>query len=88
MANNATTMATYLKMAMAGFRNARSSDASYQGTSGRYWSSTPNGDYAYRLFFDSAAIGQDNGQRASGQSVRCFKNSPTIPDTSWTTLYD
>ena len=40
------------------------------GTSGYYWSSTPNGSYAYFLFFSSSYLGKPYDYRKSGYSVR------------------
>ena len=87
---NATTIGTYLKMPMAWYRYYNNADVNNVGSNGRYWSSTPRyADYAYDLRFYSSGIDhQDFNLRSYGFSVRCFKNSPTIPTSSWTTLYD
>ena len=92
MASNATTMATYLKMAMAGRRGYFNSYVAGQGTNGYYWSSSPYPSEAtdsYNINFSSSKISpQLSSYRSVGLSVRCFKDSPVIPDSSWTTLYD
>lgn len=90
MAGNATTMGTYLKMPMAGYRKYSDAAISSVGTYGRYWSSTPNNtDYAYSLNSTSASINPEYDiRRAIGFAVRCFKDKPIIPTSSWTTLYD
>jgi len=78
-----------LKIPMAGYRYNSSAGVTNQGTGGYYWSSSRySANYAYYLYFSSAALSpQGNYSRASGFSVRCFKNSPTIPTSSWTKLY-
>ena len=59
----------------AGFRHYGNGDALDRGYSGDYWSSRPNGSYAYRLsFFDGSAHMNDFGSRAGGYSVRCVQN--------------
>lgn len=90
MAQNATTMGTYLKMPMNGYRNQSSASVLGVGSNGRYWSSTPNNtDTAYGLNFSSSVLNpQYNTNRANCFSLRCFKDAPVIPTSSWTTLYD
>ena len=83
-------MGIYLKMPMAGTRSSFVSDIEYVGTYGYYWSSTAThgGDYACFLTFDSSRINpQDDAGTGEGCSVRCFKNIPVIPTSSWTALY-
>lgn len=87
---NARTMGIYLKMPMAGTRSSYVSDIEDVGTYGYYWSSTATngGDFAYFLNFDSSRINpNDYVGNGEGCSVRCFKNIPVIPDSSWTALY-
>ncbi len=90
MASNATTMGTYLKMPMAGYRSYSSSNVANAGSYGFYWSSTAySTNRAYYLAFNSSSITPQADQyRSNGYSVRCFKDTPTIPTSSWTTLYD
>lgn len=90
MGKNATTMGTYLKMPMAGYRVSSTSNSSYAGTYGWYWASTASksAGYAYYLTFSSSLINpQNEGYKAYGMTVRCFKDVLVIPDNSWTTLY-
>jgi len=88
MANNATTMGTYLKMPMGGSRLAKNASVSSIGASGGYWASDAAGtDYSGDLVFNSSGIYTQNAIRSTGYSVRWFKNSPTVPTSSWTTLY-
>ena len=62
-----------------GFRNhTQGSYTSVEtdGTSGRYWSSSSNGSYAYALEFgnNSASVTSNNNRKANGLTVRCVKN--------------
>ena len=81
-------MGTYLKMPTNG-RRRTTSDVVDVGSEGFYWSSTPhNVDYAYCLTFSYYGIHpQNDNYRAFGFAVRCFKDAPIIPTSSWTTLY-
>ena len=78
-----------LKLPFAGVRSSSSAGVNSQGTYGYYWSSSRiNADYAYGLFFYSSGLNpRDYSSRAGGFSVRCFKNSPVVPTSSWTKLY-
>ena len=78
-----------LKLSFAGLRNLSNASVSSQGTYGEYWaSSLMSSDTAYVLTFYSAGIfPQDWSNSAGGFSVRCFKNSPAVPTSSWTKLY-
>ena len=78
-----------LKLPFAGYRSYSSAGVSNQGSIGRYWySSRYNTDGAYNLSLNSAGLNPQNANyRASGYSVRCFKNSPVVPMSSWTKLY-
>lgn len=91
MAGNATTMGTYLKMPMAGYRSYSNASTSGAGSTGYYWSSSPfhsDANYAYDLYFHSWNIYPDSNYGcANGYSVRCFKDASVIPTSSWTTLY-
>lgn len=89
MASNATTMGTYLKMPAAGFRYWNDAAVYRVGEYGEYWSSTPYSHIAFSLFFNSSNLDTDKDDtRAFGLSLRCFKDEPVIPTSSWTTLYD
>lgn len=78
-----------LKMPMAGYRGYSSSSISNQGEYGYYWASSRfNTNNAYRLRFSSTALSpQAYDICAFGFSVRCFKDSPAPPTSSWTKLY-
>jgi hypothetical protein len=78
-----------LKLPFAGNRYILDASPKGQGTDGNYWSSSRySANNAYRLKFNSTALNpQDNNQRTNGFSVRCFKNSPVVPMSSWTKLY-
>lgn len=90
MARDATTIGTYLKMPLAGNRNYSSSNVGGKGSIGYYWSSTPySTNRAYYLeAYSSSLYRQNMGARGYAHSVRCFKDTPVAPDSSWTTLYD
>ena len=79
-----------MKMPRAGSRRSSSSDAQLQGSDGIYWSSTAANDanYSYGLSFNSSSLNpEDRYWRGMGLSLRCFKNTPLIPTSSWTTIY-
>jgi len=84
-----TNFGIALKLPFAGSRFRLDSNVSGQGGSGHYWSSSrESANNAYYLYFYSTAIRPQYGYvRACGLSVRCFKNTPTIPTSSWTKLY-
>lgn len=87
LAGNATTVGTYLKMPMASYRYYTSSSVSTAGT-GRYWSSTNSASNSSALRFDSSSLYPQNSYyRANGFTIRCFKDTPIIPNSSRTTLY-
>ena len=78
-----------LKLPFAGYRRYSNADVRYVGSDGRYWSSSrQNINNAYNLNLQQANLyPQDFDSRSDGLSVRYFKNSPTIPTSSWTKLY-
>jgi len=90
MAQDYTTMGTYLKMPMAGYRDYNDATVTSAGSRGHYWSSTPSSiNNAFFLRFGSSDFKPKlTSIRAIGLSVRCFKDIPVIPTASWTTLYD
>lgn len=91
MISNYTTPGTYLKMPRAGKRNYNNADVEDVGNYGCfYWSSTPkNAGSAYAFYFDANYImPQYNHKRSVGNPIRCFKDTPVIPTSSWTILYD
>jgi len=64
-----------LKLPTAGNRDGISASLINLGSYGYYWSSGPNGVYAYYLSFNSSAVNPANfNLRAYGFSVRCLKN--------------
>ncbi|MDD5213570.1 MAG: FISUMP domain-containing protein [Candidatus Gracilibacteria bacterium] len=65
----------YLLLPMAGYRNYYAGDFDEQGSYGRYWASSTNGDNTYYLNFYSTGLSPiSSNNRAYGFSVRCFKN--------------
>ena len=59
----------------SGFRRGSDGRLDSVGNNGNYWSVTPNGNYAYSLYFSCAdlVLPKDNYRRAYGKSVRCQK---------------
>jgi len=90
MTSDNTTIETYLKMPMAGYRDYNDAVVNSAGSRGHYWSCTPSStNNAFFLRFGSSDLNpQLTSIRAIGLSVRCFKDMPVIPTASWTTLYD
>jgi hypothetical protein len=67
-------MMNALKLPMAGQRVSTSGSMG-GANNGRYWASSINGTYASSLRFYSTNVYTGNlGARASGFTVRCFKN--------------
>ena len=86
--SNWVNFATYLKIPMAGFRDYSNLNLNYRGPNGLYWSSSPyNSNNANFLYFDRASVSQTYDSRSYGLPVRCFKDTPIIPTSSWTTLF-
>lgn len=80
-----------LHLPFTGYRTQSNAVLYNQGSNGVYWSSSPYGsanpNSARGLGLDSSHVyANDYGRRASGFSVRCFKNSFTIPTSSWTVI--
>ena len=64
----------------AGHRNYSPGLLTYQGSNAYYWASTPNGINAYNLGINATYLSpQNNFNRAYGFSLRCFKNTPSVP---------
>ena len=73
--NSATAFSSTLKLPLAGHRSRADGSLVNQGSHGYYWSSGPNGTYAYLLYFDSGEVLPANfADRAYGFSVRCLKD--------------
>lgn len=80
-----------LHMPFAGSRSYSTADLTDQGSYGYYWPSSPNStspNYAYRLRLNSSSAntGGNGGLRASGYSIRCFKDTFEVPTASWTVI--
>jgi hypothetical protein len=74
----------YLKIPFAWLRN-RSNVINSQWTIGYYWNSKDT----HPLFISGLALNPNYSSwwSAYWYSIRAFKNTPTIPDNSWTKLY-
>lgn len=80
-----------LHMPFAGYRSFSAASIYSQGSTGFYWSSSftysASSDNARYLYLDLSIVGVGYSQaRASGHSVRCFKNSFELPTSSWTVI--
>jgi hypothetical protein len=88
-----TSWCTYFKMPMAGYRSVVNSDVYSLGSDGRYWSCTRTTTSNASALYLAASVIHTNSwnSRAYGFSVRCFKDTPVIPDYSatstWRQLY-
>ncbi|EKE28139.1 MAG: hypothetical protein ACD_3C00089G0001, partial [uncultured bacterium (gcode 4)] len=72
---NDTTLASTLKLPLAGYRNYSNAGYSPQGFNGYYWSASPNGTFAYILNISSTQVYLLGSEyRALGFTVRCLKN--------------
>ena len=61
----------------SGYRDDDGGSLNDVGYYGRYWSASPNNNYAYFLYFNSNGDVYPSGNysRASGRSVRCLQES-------------
>jgi uncharacterized protein (TIGR02145 family) len=57
----------------AGYRYYYSGGAFIRGIYGYYWSSRPDSNGSYNLYFDSGYVDMDDGHRAFGYPVRCVQ---------------
>lgn len=72
---NDTTLASTLKLPLAGYRHYSSAAYNSQGTNGYYWASSPTGTYGYNASLSATQVyPANNTLRAYGFSVRCLKN--------------
>ncbi len=70
-----TAAGSLLKLPSGGSRAYSSAELNNLGFNGSYWSSSPNGVYAYNTYFTSTAVYPVNtNNRANGFSVRCIKD--------------
>ena len=78
-----------LKLPFAGTRSTSGASVSNQGSRGYYWSSSRyNADSAYYLRSRASDLKpKEFYYCAYGLPVRCFKNSPVVPTSTWTKLY-
>lgn len=72
---NDTTLASTLKLPLAGSRHPSSAAYDTQGTYGTYWASSPTGPNGYNVLLSATQVSPAcNVGRAYGLSVRCLKN--------------
>ena len=83
-----TNFGIALKLPFAGYRRNSTAAVRGQGSTGQYWSSSIKGYNSSSLYFFSTSLSDDvETTRASGNSVRCFRDSPKMPTSSRTKLY-
>lgn len=90
LAANRTTMRQYLKMPPAGYRRQNDGGVVSQGSRGDYRSCTvlSNAQASFMQFTSSSFSPETASNKTTWVSIRWFKNSAVVPDSSWTTLYD
>ncbi|EKE28117.1 MAG: hypothetical protein ACD_3C00097G0001 [uncultured bacterium (gcode 4)] len=72
---NDVTIASTLKLPLAGYRAYSNAGFNYQGVYGYYWQASPNGTYAYDVEIGSTQVYPlISTYRGYGFSVRCLKN--------------
>lgn len=84
---NATSFRTYLKIPVAWFY---SMDGSFSTTTWRYWSCQDNGawtQWGHRIY-NNANFWTSYYSKGWWESIRPFKDTPAIPDNTWTTTFD
>lgn len=90
-ASNRSTMNTYLKMPSAWLRHAYDAKVYSQSSEWHYWSSSAlNINYSYSLMFYSSWLRPQyytDQYPAYAYSIRPFKDTPVIPNSSRSTLY-
>lgn len=90
LASYHTTLEDYLLMPRAGYRSRQSANVNSTGYWGYYRSSTA-GIGSNARYFRSPNVGAivtATEYRSIGCSIRPFKDTPVVPTSSWTTLYD
>lgn len=85
-----TEWRTYLKMPTTWIRGYNDGAAWQQTNRWRYWTVTPyQTEDAYCISFSWTVFNFAlNTHRANAVMIRPFKDTPAIPDITWTTLYD
>jgi hypothetical protein len=74
---NDTTLATTLKLPLAGYRFYSTAGYLGQGSAAYYWASSPSGPNGYYVVFSATILSPANSNgRAMGFSVRCLKDPP------------
>lgn len=81
---------TYLKMPTTWVRTYSNASASQQTSQWRYWTYVPDQtENAYLMYFGGGSFNfAQSTHRANAVMIRPFKDTPVIPDITWTTLYD
>lgn len=84
-----TNFSNALKLPFAGYRYYYDASVRNTGSEWYYWASSyPWAGYSYNLELKSGTINPTNSfYRSLGYTIRCFRNSPVTPTSSWTKLY-
>lgn len=88
MAQGIATVWTYLKMSPSGYRTW-SWGLNQVNWRWCYWTCTPYSTAAYSLSVYASSYSHSTWNwRSIWQTIRSFKDKPTIPNSDWTVLYD
>lgn len=78
----------YLKLPYAGYRHRETANTIQQGIRWLYWTSKAEWtSKSYILYGEDLLIGDQGDARNFGLPLRCFRNTPIIPDDTWEMLY-
>ena len=88
LAQNSTTAATYLKMPLAWQRYTSNWNTNLMGSRWEYHTVSTSWTYVSWLMITSSVFSEGSFDRASGGSIRPFKDTAVVPDSNWTTLYN
>lgn len=79
----------YLKIPLSWLRSYTTSDPTGQDTQSCFWCSTTSTGSMAQTFstYLNGTISFGNAYTTSWRSIRPFKDEPTIPDNTWTTIY-
>ena len=84
-------LAPAYKLPRTGVRSSSDAKLYYKWYNGYYWTSTradADSVYIFKIDNNNSYYINQTSQSANWHSIRCFKNIPVVPDSSWTTIYD
>ena len=88
LAQNGTTVKTYLKMPYAWYLAPKTWGKSSQGTVWYYWTCIWLSYDAYFITFNDSTLNVTSNPNTPWYNVRPFKDVPIKPDNNWAVLYD